>query len=169
MDRHLVVMGAMGVGKTTLARGLAAALGRPLRDSDLDIQALFGRTGREIAASAGVDELHDLEAAVLLGALAAPTPTVIAAAGWIVEVPWCREALGRRSIVVVLDLPVDDLVDRMDEGEHRRAMGRTEVIALAERRRPLFDEVADLRLDARRTPAELVDEVVAAIGRHDPA
>ena len=163
MGRHLVVMGPMGVGKTTLAERLAAALDRELRDSDRDIEALFGQTGREIAETSGVEALHRLEAAVLLGALAGSTPTVIAAAGWVIEDQRCRQALARRATVVLLELPNDDLLVRKAEGDQRRPLTATEVEALVDRRRPLFDRVADVRVDAGKHPDDLADEVLGLV------
>ena len=75
--QHVAIVGAMGVGKSTLGEELAVALGRPHRDSDRDIESLLGRSGGEIAAEFSVERLHELERAVLLGALAGTEPTVI--------------------------------------------------------------------------------------------
>lgn len=166
---HLVITGPMGVGKTTLAGLLAETLDRPVRDSDADIETLFGRPGRDIAAVEGVDALHDLEAAVLFGALAGSEPSVIGAAGWVVEDQRCRAALARRATVLVLELGVDELIARLAavRDEHRRPMDAAEVRALAARRRPLYEEVADHRLDAAKHPAELAAEVVGWLAASD--
>ncbi len=160
---HLVVMGPMGSGKSTLGIELGRALGRPFRDSDGDIERLAGRTGREIAASDGVDALHDLEAAVLLGALADPAPLVIAAAGWVIEDPRCREALARRATVVVLDLSTERLVERLAEADvdHRRPMSVGEIEAVAVHRRPLYEQVADRVVDATASPEAMAADVLA--------
>lgn len=160
---HLVLTGPMGVGKTTTGRALADRLGRPFRDSDADIGALFEATGADLAARFGVDELHRVEAAVLLGALADNRPTVIAAAGWVVEDPRCREAMARRATVVMLDAPGEVVIDRIATGDHRRAIDKAELDRLSARRAPLFDEVADLRLDAVAPTPELVTAVVECL------
>jgi len=157
MRPHIVVLGLMGAGKSTVATALGARLSWPVRDSDADIEALTGRTGRSLAAdpAEGVEALHRLEEAVLLGALAAEQPTVIAAAGWVVESPRCRAAMARRAEVIWLDVPVDVLAARMATGQHRRSMSLADLEATAAHRGPLFAAVADFRLDAGE-PAEKV-------------
>lgn len=153
---HLVVLGMMGVGKSTTAKAIAAQHHVPAYDSDDDIETLFGMTGGEIAAERSIDELHRIESAVLLGRLANEQPSVISAAAWIVEDPRCGEALARRAQVAVLTAPVDEILRRMATGAHRRSMDRAELVALAERRTPLFAAVADYQLDATLPTNELV-------------
>ncbi len=158
---HLVVTGMMGVGKTTTATLVARRLGLPMRDSDRDVERLTGRTGAELADAGRVDDLHRLEEAVLLGALAIDTTTVIAAAGWVVESPLCREALERRARVVLLRLPVGGLHERIAAGDHRRRIPSDELRAIDDRRRAWFAAVADLTVDAARPPDEIADLIAA--------
>ncbi len=153
----------MGVGKSTTATALAEALGWRLRDSDTDIERLLGLTGGTLASQLGVEELHRLESAVLLGALVDDGPSVIAAAASVVDDPLCRAALARRAVVVVLDATVDELMDRIPTGDHRRAMTREEVVALAAARGPRLAEIADLALNASRPTAELVSAIRDAV------
>jgi len=154
----------MGVGKSTLAAALARDRGWVMSDSDTDIEALFGQSGAAIAAAGGVDVLHRLEAAVLLGALAGDEPRVIAAAASIVEDEWCVRALRRRAFVVVLSAELDVVLARMETGRHRRDMSASELTELAARRARSFEQVADLTLDATSPPATLVAEVTRGVG-----
>lgn len=154
----------MGVGKSTTAEMLVERTGRPLRDSDVDIGRLFGVSGATIVARLGVDELHRIEAAVLLGALAAETPTVITAASSVIDDPRCREAMDRCADVVALDAPDALLESRRASGDHRRALDAEAFRSLVLRRRPLFAAAADLRLDATLPPPVLVDEIVRRFG-----
>ena len=151
----------MGVGKSTVAALLAARLGRPHRDSDRDIESLTGRTGRQIAADDGVDELHRLEEEVLLEALGSTQPSVVSAAGWVIESPRCRAAIQREAVSVWLRLSADDLRTRMNEGVHRRDLSADELAQLFIRREPLLQELADLVVDARRAPHDIVDELAS--------
>ena len=68
--RTCVLVGLMGVGKTTVGRVLADRLGRELVDSDERIEALTGRTVKQILADGGVIELRRREADALFDALA---------------------------------------------------------------------------------------------------
>lgn len=153
----------MGVGKSTLAAGLATALARPHLDSDRAIEAATGVTGRQIAQRHGVDALHDLEIAVLLHQLGSDRPSVVSAAASVVESPAARAALDQPT-VVWLDLPVEDLLVRMATGTHRRSISRQRVEELDARRRPHLLAIADHRLDARSSPSDLAATTMRLLG-----
>jgi shikimate kinase len=166
-DMHVVVVGPMAVGKSTVAHRLADRLGWPVRDSDDDLEAERGFSGRELAATAGVDALHRWECSHLGRAVAAETPTVIAAAASVVEDPLCREALAEQ-FVVWLRAPAAVRTGRMEAQGHRRSLGPDPVGALTTldaERAELYAAVADLTVD---TGEASPDEIAATILDHLP-
>jgi shikimate kinase len=167
---HIVVLGLMGAGKSTVATALATRFARPWRDSDADIETLMGRTGREIAADSalGVGALHSLEEAVLLGALARDEPCVISAAGWVVESEVCRQSLARRATTVWLQAPAEVLRERMATGRHRRTSAPGELEALIARRTPMFHAVATVTLDASLPSDQVISAALAALAAPPP-
>jgi shikimate kinase len=160
--RHIVLVGPMGVGKTTVGRLVADHLGRPLRDSDTDFRTTH-RNARELAASQGVEALHRLEADLLLDALASPEPQVIAAAASVVDDERVHRVL-RRPFVVWLKAPPELLVGRQGSGDHRRDLGPDPEEALAElgrQRDGRYDAIADATLEVRgQAPEELAQAVL---------
>jgi shikimate kinase len=163
--RHIVIVGLMGSGKTTIARRLAKALDWPLRDSDADLRAAHGLTVRELAERDGVDAMHALERDHLLEALARRGPSVIAAAASCLDEPACLEAMQRPDVRVVwLSGSPATLAGRHKAGDHRPAFGPdlTEVIReQLERRRAAFESVADDVVDVeRQRPRQIVERLL---------
>jgi shikimate kinase len=159
-----VLLGLMGSGKSTVGRGLARALKRPIRDSDADIERTHGLTAREMAERDGIEALHDLECRVLLDALADPVPAVIAAAASTVEHPACRSALGRTDVRAIwLRGDPEVLAARISSKDHRPDFGDDQVEVIREqaaRRHPLFEAVAGEVVDVDdRAPDEIVADV----------
>lgn len=165
-DRPVVVVGLMGAGKTTVATRVAAALGRPVRDSDDELARRYRLTAADYARRHGLAALHRQEARHLRQALAQRPPPVIAAAASVVDDPACRRALAG-AFVVWLDAPAGVLAARMGSGGHRPRFGRDPATVLAEqrdRRASRFAEVADLIVDVGdRTPEQVTDAVLAAL------
>ncbi len=153
---HIVVIGAMGSGKTTVGERLAGALGRRFHDSDRSIESRTGRSGREIAATDGVDALHRLEKEVLLDSLSGEQPAVIAAAASVIEDPDVRDDLAVGFCVWVTADP-RILAERSARGSHRRPVQQSEHL---ENRDRLFREMADVVVD---TGDRSVEESVAVV------
>lgn len=164
---HVVIVGMMGVGKTTLGVALAEALGMAYVDSDDDITRLFGTSGAAIAEEFGVAQLHDVEAGLLYGVLARTEPAVITAAASVVEREPIRRAVARRSRLIWVTADIEETLNRQSQGEHRRPMDRDELERLTERRQPFFQAMADVVIAADRDPALLVQDVLAGF-QHKP-
>lgn len=161
---HVVLVGMMGVGKSTVGRRVAEALGRPFSDSDSVIEARTGRTVAEIFAHEGEPAFRALETEVLAEVLASEAPHVVAAAGGVVLEEANRRTLKAAGTVVWLQAPLGLLVERVAGSTHRPALEEDPagtLARLAEGREELYAEVSDLLVDA----ALPVDDVVAQIVR----
>jgi shikimate kinase len=169
---HVVVVGLMGSGKTSVGRAVAAASGRRFLDSDELLAERYGTTAAALAAERGLGVLHRMETDLLVDALSSPDPAVIAAAASVVDDPRGREALGRDGVHVVwLDAPVAVLAERAAGSDHR-PLGEDPVAVLAEqdaRRRPWFHALADRTVDvAARSSDDAARDVVAWLASGGP-
>lgn len=158
---HLVLVGLMGSGKTTCGRLAAERLGREFVDTDAVIEAADGRTVREIWLADGEPAFRRLERQVVLDALAAETPAVIAAAGGVVLDADNRRALAEApALVAWLFADPAALVDRVTGGGHRPLLDddpAATLAAMADSRAALYAEVADVTIDVSE---QHVDDVV---------
>ncbi len=159
MTGHIVLIGEMGVGKTTLGTLLAQELRRPFLDSDRVLEATQGASGSDLARALGTPALHSLELETLRAMLNSPQPSVIAAAASVVDGESGRDMI-KREVVVWLTAN-DDLLDgRRSLGDHRRQLDSSEAAHIRERRRPLCSEVASVVID---TGAEDVSKSAARV------
>ena len=164
-NQHLVLIGMMGVGKTTVSRVLGERLGRRVLDSDLVIEARTGRTVREIFATDGEAAFRAMETEVLIEALTEQEPVVIAAAGGVVLSERNRTALrDSPSKVVWLCADPATLVERVRSGGHRPLLDDDPAATLQKmftERAPLYRQVADaIVLVDNRSVADIVDAVL---------
>jgi shikimate kinase len=165
--RRVVVIGAMGSGKTTVGTALAAALGLPFLDNDAQLLAATGSTAAAIAARDGIDALHEVEARLVRDALHDPASSVIAAAASTVTDRSVREAFGAGAFVVWLRADAESLAARMPQSESRPfgAVAPLALIARQSRERDaLFEQVADLGVDtSHATVPAVVARILAAL------
>lgn len=166
--RHLVLVGLMGSGKSTVARRLARNLGLVLVDLDARVEQCAGCTIATLFAQQGEAAFRDLESQMLTEALASAVPSVVATGGGVVVRPGNRDALTRssRGRVVWLDAAPEVLATRVTGTAATRPLLADDPTAALTRldaeRRAWYDEVADLRIDtAGRSLDDVVDTVEA--------
>ncbi len=164
--RHIVLVGMMGVGKSSVGRTLASRLDRRLYDSDEMIERSTGRTVREIWETDGEPFFRALETEALRSALAESEPAVIAAAGGIVLSPENRRRLATDDACVVWLLAgIDVLLERVDNGMHRPLLDDDPeggLRSMFEQREHLYREVADAIVSVDRRS---LNDVVQAVLR----
>ena len=111
LDRPVVLVGLMGVGKSTVGRRLAKRLGLPFVDSDSEIEEAVGLPAGELFERYGEADYRDGERR-LVARLIDGRVRVIATGGGVFVDPRTRELLKERAITVWLDAPIDVLAVR---------------------------------------------------------
>lgn len=168
MVDRIILIGMMGVGKTTTGRLLADRLGWPYLDSDAQVMADTGRTVPELFAERGEAAFRAEEERVLAEALAGEEPVVVSAAGGVVLSPANRQLIDRSGTVVWLRAEPGVLAARVGDGSGRPLLDDDPAATLVDLyrvRRPLYESVADAVVDVDRLPPDqVVDQVLAATG-----
>jgi shikimate kinase len=164
-DRSIVLVGTMGVGKTTVGRRLAARLGLPFVDADHEIETAAGMTISEIFERFGEAHFRDGERRVI-ARLIAGEPRVIATGGGAFINPDTRALILERAIAVWLDADVKVLADRVSRAGRRDTrpllIGRDplEVLTrLAETRNPIY-ALAPIHVRSEPLPHEATVEAI---------
>jgi shikimate kinase len=168
LPERLYLVGMMGSGKTTVGRLVATQLGWAYVDSDEQVCRRTGRSVREIFETDGEAAFRREETAALHeAAQESPAgPAVVAVAGGAVLDPANRALLARTGPLVWLHASAEVLAGRVRAGvDHRPLLGddpEAALAALGELRRPLYEELADLVVDAAtRSPSRVAEEIVA--------
>lgn len=118
LDRPIVLVGLMGVGKSTVGRRLARRLGLSFIDSDAAIEDAVGLSPAEVFERYGEHDFRDGERR-LVARLIEGDVRVIATGGGAYVDPRTRELLNERAITVWLDAPVDILAERTSRRDTR--------------------------------------------------
>lgn len=133
--RSVVITGFMGTGKTTVARRLAAALGRPLVDTDELIVAREGRPIAQIFAQDGEAAFRVIEAQIV-AELAGQSGLVIATGGGMLVSDINRAQFMRSAVVVCLDALPETIAARLGHSSARPLARQWQ--SLYEARRPAY-------------------------------
>jgi shikimate kinase/3-dehydroquinate synthase len=116
---HVVLLGLMGAGKTSIGRLVAARLGVAFVDGDDRLaEETLGRTAADVADGEGLDVLHAMEAEIALAALRSGEPCVIGPGASVCESAVVRDHMAGH-VVVWLTAPVDHLAGKAVEKRHR--------------------------------------------------
>ena len=119
LDRPVVLVGLMGVGKSTVGRRLARRLGLSFVDFDSEIEEAVGLPWGELFERYGEKDYRDGERR-LVARLVDGQVRVIATGGGVFADPLTRSLLNERTITVWLDAPVDILAERTGRRDTRR-------------------------------------------------
>lgn len=164
---HIVLVGSMGAGKSSIGRVLAAQLQRALIDLDACIEAEAGTTIASIFTNEGEAGFRSRESRALTDALAKTEASIIATGGGAVVDDGNRRAMADAGTVVYLQVEPAMQMQRL-QGDGIRPLLATadpaqRLADLQELREPLYREVADLVFDTTKYSAESAADALAAL------
>ncbi|MEU6104428.1 shikimate kinase [Streptomyces flaveolus] len=161
----IVLVGPMGVGKSTVGQLLAERLGTAYRDTDEDIVSAQGRTIAEIFVDEGEPAFRALEKQAVHTALAGHDGVLALGGGAILDADTRGLLAGRR--VVYLSMDVEEAVKRTGLNAARPLLAvnpRKQWRELMEARRHLYEEVATVVVATDgRTPEEVTQAALDAL------
>lgn len=171
-DRTIVLVGLMGAGKSCVGRKLAARIGRPFIDADVEIEAAAGLSISEIFERLGEPAFREGERRVIARLLDGPVSVVAAGGGAFAEED-TRAVIAAKGLSVWLRADLDVLVKRTAGRTHRPLLNAGEprdvLQRLMDKRHPIYAE-ADLMVETGDQPADVtVDRVLETLRRHAEA
>ena len=154
----IVLVGPMGVGKTTIGKKLAKRLQVPFIDTDVLITKEHGEIPK-IFEELGEAKFREFEEACVLRAIA--SPAVVATGGGAVLREHTRAALGEAK-VVYLSTDGKHMASRLAGGNRPLLKdGVADWRRIYESRRALYEQVADVTIDTSGSPLKALVEEIA--------
>ena len=169
MSPRVVLIGAMGAGKSTVGRLLADAWGVAFRDTDEDVEAETGRSISDIFVEDGEAAFRALERNAVAAALA-DHHGVLALGGGAVLDPGTQALLADHR-VVYLEVGLADASRRVGLGVSRPLLlgnVRGRVKQLLDERAPIYERLASATVNTDgRSARAVADDVRAAVEGKD--
>ena len=165
--RSIVLIGMMGVGKSSIGRRLGARLGIPFVDADAEIEKAAGMSVADIFSRHGEADFRSGEARVIARLLEGG-PQVLATGGGAVMNADTRAAIKTKGVSIWLNAELEVLMRRISKRKHERPMLQTADPAATLRdllasRAPVYAQ-SDLTVQSREVPHDaIVSEIVTLL------
>jgi shikimate kinase len=163
--RSIVLVGMMGVGKSSVGRRLSVRLAIPFVDADAEIEQAAGMSIADIFAKYGEVHFRSGEARVIARLLEGG-PQVLAAGGGAFINAETRALIKAKGISVWLRAELDVLVRRISKRRNERPLLQTDDPAetlrrLLAEREPIYAQ-ADLTIESREVAHDAVVATIVA-------
>ncbi len=151
-ERHLVLVGLMGSGKSSVGALCAKRLDRKFVDTDNMVEQVTGISVARIFETLGESEFRQLEREAVSASSASEVPLVISCGGGVAIDPVNQKALRESGYVVWLDAPIPELAERATRKRGARPLLAegdpvATLQALADVRYGAYEAIADVRID----------------------
>ncbi|MBL4789987.1 MAG: shikimate kinase [Kordiimonadaceae bacterium] len=172
IDKTIILVGLMGVGKTTVGRRLARKLGLKFVDSDEEIEIAADMSVADIFDTFGEEYFRSGERRVITRLLASG-PQIVATGGGAFINAETRAIIKQAGLSVWLDADLDVLVERTGRRNTRPLLKQgdpAQILAkLAKERAPIYAE-ADIKIKSSVVPHDhVVDSIITALETYSKA
>lgn len=166
--KNIILIGFMGVGKGTVARGLVKSSDMFAIDTDDLIESMENRKIKKIFAQEGEPYFRALEKKTALWLEQSVNNTIISTGGGFYK----QENIKNIGTVVYLKSSFQGILDRINAAPNATNKLRKrpllqnldEAIKLYDSRVPQYEEVADIVVDVEKKPLEnIVEEILGQI------
>jgi shikimate kinase len=156
IQRPIVLVGLMGVGKSTIGRKLAARIGVDFVDADHEIEAAAGLTISEIFEKYGESHFRDGERRVI-ARLIDGNVKVVATGGGAFMNDATRALILDKATTVWIDADINILAERVSRRDTRPLLkgkdAKSVLTALAEVRNPIY-RLAHVHVRSEAAPSD---------------
>jgi shikimate kinase len=165
--KTIVIVGLMGAGKTSIGKRLAARLGLPFYDSDLEIEKAAGRPCKEVYEVFGQEEFSNGERRVIMRLLDMPIH-VLSTGGCAFINDITRDQIKEKAISVWLKADINTLLARVSRRNDRpllEGVNQQEVLEdLIKDNYPVY-ELADVTVETYidEPAGKTVDRVIGSL------
>ncbi len=164
MKKHLMLIGFMGCGKTTVGNALSALTGIVCRDSDQLIQEQEGRTITEIFDQEGEAYFRDLETA-FLKKLSGEETMILSCGGGMAMRPENARLMRECAEVIWLTASPAAILERVKDDDSRPLLrghkNEAYIAELMRAREAAYARACDRRVDTDgKTPQEICGEIL---------
>ncbi|MBS7530166.1 shikimate kinase [Hazenella sp. IB182353] len=162
--RHLILIGFMGTGKSTVGKAVAELLQVPWRDTDLSLETEWGHSIPEYFKRYGENAFRQAETGMLAKCLA-EKPAVITTGGGIVLHPGNRDLMIQNGYVIHLQADANTIIKRVKQDDPKRPLlagnqVEKKVQELMQEREGYYD-FADFTIDTTASSLQkIINEVV---------
>lgn len=168
LQKHIVLIGFMGTGKSTVGTELAKQLAVSFFDTDIEIERKEGTGISGIFAAKGEKYFRQVETDVLTLSINNIMPSVIATGGGIVLSAKNR-SLMEDHCLILLDADVEDIFERVKENKDRPLLNSEEnlkqtIKKMYDARQEIYNYVAKFRVNtSNKSITQIVAEITAYI------
>ena len=167
MRRHVLLVGLPGVGKSTVGRLVAEALGAPLLDIDQILVRQMGMPVAQVFGMVGEPRFRAMERDAVATARAREPAVIVPGGGWAAQ-PGEVNAAKPNSLIIYLKCTPGTAARRSESGEVRPLVAGTDPVekvrSLLQAREPYY-KLAEHEVSTDTKDYKVVSEEVVRLAR----